>query len=545
MVSDFFYPNMGGVESHIFQLSQCLLEKGHKVIVVTHSYDDRIGIRYMTNYLKVYYLPIVPFYNQSILPTIIGSLPYLRKIFLTEKVDIVHGHSAFSSLAHEALFVASLLDIPAVFTDHSLFGFSDASAIVTNAFLRYSLANASHTICVSHTGKENTVLRSGVSAENVSVISNAVDAVKFRPKYCNRRTTPSDENKLVDANKTKLLDENELHDGKQTKVLNTEKLSKIDDKQLLGVAVYKETKLLDVNDDEETKLLDVNDDEETKLSNVKRHVPNNDASHKSCTDSRNCTDRPSILYNNSIVTSENTRKIFNKSTVTIVIGSRLVYRKGIDLIPGLLPVLCDQGIKVGGRTIKVNFIIAGDGPKRIIIEEVIEKHKLQKRVKMLGELKHSDMRDKLLVKGDIFLNTSLTEAFCMAIVEAVACGLTVVSTGVGGIPEVLPPRFIYLVQPNLDSILKGIYQAIEDLVGGRRPSAGECNRFVRSAYCWRNVAGRTENVYNTIKTRQTPTLAKKVRNLWECGPMAGPMMAMIYLACNYVILFLNWFSPLN
>jgi len=28
--------------------------------------------------------------------------------------------------------------------------------------------------------------------------------------------------------------------------------------------------------------------------------------------------------------------------------------------------------------------------------------------------------------GDIFLNTSLTEAFCMAIVEAVACGLTVV-----------------------------------------------------------------------------------------------------------------------
>ena len=37
--------------------------------------------------------------------------------------------------------------------------FSDASAVVTNCFLRYSLANASHTICVSHTGKENTVLR--------------------------------------------------------------------------------------------------------------------------------------------------------------------------------------------------------------------------------------------------------------------------------------------------------------------------------------------------------------------------------------------------
>ena len=33
MVSDFFYPNMGGVESHIYQLSQCLIERGHKVNV--------------------------------------------------------------------------------------------------------------------------------------------------------------------------------------------------------------------------------------------------------------------------------------------------------------------------------------------------------------------------------------------------------------------------------------------------------------------------------------------------------------------------------
>ncbi len=34
---------------------------------------------------------------------------------------------------------------------------------------------------------------------------------------------------------------------------------------------------------------------------------------------------------------------------------------------------------------------------------------------MLGELNHSEVRDRLLVKCDAFLNTSLTEAFCMAI----------------------------------------------------------------------------------------------------------------------------------
>ena len=53
LVSDFFFPNMGGVESHLFQLSQRLLERGHDVFIVTHAYGDRTGVRFMNNYLKV------------------------------------------------------------------------------------------------------------------------------------------------------------------------------------------------------------------------------------------------------------------------------------------------------------------------------------------------------------------------------------------------------------------------------------------------------------------------------------------------------------
>ena len=45
--------NMGGVESHLYQLAQCLLEEGHVVVIVTHAYGNRVGIRYMANYLKV------------------------------------------------------------------------------------------------------------------------------------------------------------------------------------------------------------------------------------------------------------------------------------------------------------------------------------------------------------------------------------------------------------------------------------------------------------------------------------------------------------
>lgn len=53
MVSDFFYPNVGGVENHVYMLSQCLLNAGHHVVIATHAYGKRTGVRYLTNGLKV------------------------------------------------------------------------------------------------------------------------------------------------------------------------------------------------------------------------------------------------------------------------------------------------------------------------------------------------------------------------------------------------------------------------------------------------------------------------------------------------------------
>ena len=53
LVCDFFYPLQGGVEIHLYQLALTLIRKGCKVIMITHYYNDRQGIRYMGNGLKV------------------------------------------------------------------------------------------------------------------------------------------------------------------------------------------------------------------------------------------------------------------------------------------------------------------------------------------------------------------------------------------------------------------------------------------------------------------------------------------------------------
>jgi phosphatidylinositol N-acetylglucosaminyltransferase subunit A len=59
-----------------------------------------------------------------------------------------------------------------VFTDHSLFGFADAASILINKVLKFTLADVHHVICVSHTSKENTVLRACLPPRRVSVIPN-------------------------------------------------------------------------------------------------------------------------------------------------------------------------------------------------------------------------------------------------------------------------------------------------------------------------------------------------------------------------------------
>lgn len=84
---------MGGVEIHLFNLSQCLLQRGHRVVIVTHAYGgDRVGVRWMTGGLKVYYLPMPEMYNSCTFPTIWTNLPSLRAIFLAEQIQVVHGH---------------------------------------------------------------------------------------------------------------------------------------------------------------------------------------------------------------------------------------------------------------------------------------------------------------------------------------------------------------------------------------------------------------------------------------------------------------------
>jgi phosphatidylinositol glycan class A protein len=181
MVCDFFYPRLGGVENHIWSLSQHLLRQGHKVIVITHAYGNRKGVRYMSDNLKVYYCPFVSMVDADSCPTFTASLPLLRWILIREGIQIIHSHQATSTMANEAIVYASRLGIASVYTDHSLFGFDDLASVVLNRVLQTTLSQVDAAICVSHTCRDNLILRARLDPSCVRVIPNAVDPSKFTP----------------------------------------------------------------------------------------------------------------------------------------------------------------------------------------------------------------------------------------------------------------------------------------------------------------------------------------------------------------------------
>lgn len=70
-----------------------------QVIVITHAYGPlRRGIRYLcAGSLRVYYLPCLVIGNCYV-NALCGSLPWFRRIFLRERIQILHCHSVWQQI---------------------------------------------------------------------------------------------------------------------------------------------------------------------------------------------------------------------------------------------------------------------------------------------------------------------------------------------------------------------------------------------------------------------------------------------------------------
>jgi colanic acid/amylovoran biosynthesis glycosyltransferase len=136
--------------------------------------------------------------------------------------------------------------------------------------------------------------------------------------------------------------------------------------------------------------------------------------------------------------------------------ARLVEKKGIE--SALRAVAALHG--------DVHYDIVGDGPLEPQLRSVVDELGLGDRVHLLGSRSPSEVRD-LLASADVFLAPSVTagdgdqEGIPVAIMEAMAAGLPVVSTHHSGIPELVEHGVTGLLVPERD--VDGLAGALDDL----------------------------------------------------------------------------------
>ncbi len=84
------------------------------------------------------------------------------------------------------------------------------------------------------------------------------------------------------------------------------------------------------------------------------------------------------------------------------------------------------------KEIPSKLILIGDGPDRSDCERLTRELDLQKEVYFLGK---QDGLPEILGASDLFIMPSQSESFGLAALEAMSCGLPIISTSVGGLPE--------------------------------------------------------------------------------------------------------------
>jgi glycosyltransferase involved in cell wall biosynthesis len=136
------------------------------------------------------------------------------------------------------------------------------------------------------------------------------------------------------------------------------------------------------------------------------------------------------------------------------------------------------------------FLIVGGGPKEEEFRQLAARAGVEDRVRWAGF--RTDV-DALLAGCDLFVHPSLADAFPTVLLEAMAAGLPVVASRVGGIPEiVIPGTTGELVPPgDANALAATINSVLADPAARARMSEAARSRAIRdfSAEAWLHRLG--------------------------------------------------------
>lgn len=196
------------------------------------------------------------------------------------------------------------------------------------------------------------------------------------------------------------------------------------------------------------------------------------------------------------------------SGVGVCCVSRLVVEKGLRELLAAFQA-------VASRQRDAWLLLVGGGPARAKLEAQCRARGLKENVFFAGPRPNSEVADWLNA-SDVFALPSYKEGLPNVVLEAMACGLPIVATDVGGIAEAVRTDCALLV-PSRDVV--SLEQALDRLVGSaelRTRLGGAARRRIEERFTWRRSAVDLAGMYRTILADGRP------RGLVDASPVQEP-----------------------
>jgi glycosyltransferase involved in cell wall biosynthesis len=158
---------------------------------------------------------------------------------------------------------------------------------------------------------------------------------------------------------------------------------------------------------------------------------------------------------------------------------RLVYQKGLDILLDALEQLKDQSWQL---------TLVGDGPQRVLLEELAQEKGIANRIIFTGWLDRKDLY-RYYCESNMFVFPSRHEGMPNSVLEAMASGLPVIASKIAGNEELILPGISGMLVPPGDH--NQLASALRNLIADstlRLQMGAEARKRVVSRFTWEETA---------------------------------------------------------
>ena len=169
----------------------------------------------------------------------------------------------------------------------------------------------------------------------------------------------------------------------------------------------------------------------------------------------------SDIYPNSIVRSSSNgvdqsifqRQNLRKNFELLSVGS-LRWQKGYKFLVDAMPIVLMH-------VPEARLTIIGEGPDRAALEKQIAVLGLEEKITLVGHLSHAGVA-RNMIRASCFVSSSVSEGLPKVLLEALACGCTVIATEVGESSAVIDGRGIVVEPYCADKLAEGVVRGLLD-----------------------------------------------------------------------------------